>query len=114
MAVKIRLARKGRKNLALYDVVVADSRSPRDGRFIEKLGNYNPNRNPHHVIIKKDRALKWLLDGAIPTDTAKNILSSQGILYKKHLQVGVLKNAITQEDADKKYLEWESKKKSKV
>ena len=90
MAVKIRLKRRGRKKLSLFDIVIADTRSPRDGRFIEKIGNYNPNTNPATITIDKEKALKWLLDGAIPTETVKAILSYKGILLRKHLQVGVV------------------------
>lgn len=114
MAVKIRLARRGRKKQAIYDVVVADARAPRDGRFIEKLGSYNPNSNPAFIDINEDRALKWVMDGAQPTDTARAILSYRGVMYKKHLQVGVNKGAITQEDADKKFEAWLKDKESKI
>lgn len=114
MAVKIRLARRGRKKQPIYDVVVADARAPRDGKFIEKLGSFNPNHHPPLVDINKDGALKWLLDGAVPTETAKKILSEQGVMFKKHLQVGVNKGAITQEDADKKFDAWWSEKEAKV
>ena len=106
MAVKIRLARRGRKALALYDVVVSDSRSPRDGRFIEKLGYYNPNTHPATVVLNQEKAVEWLLKGAQPTDTAKSLLSHQGLMFKKHLQVGVNKGAITQETADARFSEW--------
>ena len=106
MAVKIRLARRGRKALALYDVVVSDSRSPRDGRFIEKLGYYNPNTHPATVVLNQEKAVEWLLKGAQPTDTAKSLLSHQGLMFKKHLQVGVNKGAITQETADARFTEW--------
>ena len=85
MAVKIRLARRGRKKLAIYDIVVSDARSPRDGKFIEKIGQYNPNSNPASINIKDERAMYWLMVGAQPTDTAKRILSDKGILMKKHL-----------------------------
>lgn len=114
MAVKIRLARRGRKKQAIYDVVVADARAPRDGRFIEKLGSYNPNSNPAFISIDEEKALQWVMDGAQPTDTARAILSHRGVMYKKHLQVGVNKGAITQEDADKKYAAWLEEKDSKV
>lgn len=113
MSVKIRLSRRGRKKLAIYDIIVADARAPRDGRFIEKLGNYNPNTNPASIVLKAERALDWLLKGAQPTDTARTILSHEGLMYKKHLQVGVLKGAITQEQADEKYEAWRSAKDSK-
>lgn len=114
MAVKIRLARRGRKKQAIYDVVVADARAPRDGRFIEKLGSYNPNSNPAFISIDEERAFKWVMDGAQPTDTARAILSYRGVMYKKHLQVGVNKGAITQEDADKKFEAWMTEKEAKV
>ncbi|TDG94971.1 30S ribosomal protein S16 [Cardinium endosymbiont of Culicoides punctatus] len=110
MAVKIRLARRGRRHFAEYDIVVADSRSPRDGRFIKKIGNYNPNTSPSTVKLDEESALKWLFQGAQPTDTVKNILSNQGIMLKKHLQIGVIKGAITQEEADKKFLAWKEAK----
>lgn len=106
MAVKIRLARRGRKKMAIYDIVVADARSPRDGRFIEKLGQYNPNTTPAGVTLKTDRALYWLQVGAEPTDTTRKILSVNGVMLKKHLQIGVDKGAITQEQADSKFDAW--------
>jgi small subunit ribosomal protein S16 len=106
MAVKIRLARRGRKKMAIYDVVVADARAPRDGRFIEKIGSYNPNTDPATIHINNDRALKWLLNGAQPTDTVKAMLSYRGVMLKKHLQIGVQKGAITQEQADEKFQAW--------
>lgn len=114
MAVKIRLARRGRKKLALYDIVVADARAPRDGRFIEKLGNYNPNTHPATVSIKDEKALQWLIKGAQPTNTTRNILSDQGIMLRKHLQLGVNKGAITQEEADKKWEAWKKEKEDKL
>lgn len=114
MAVKIRLARRGRKKLAIYDIVVADARAPRDGCFIEKLGNYNPNTDPSTILLKEEKILQWLLNGAQPTNTVRNILSSTGILLKKHLQVGVKKEAITQEKADTSWEAWKQAKKSKI
>ena len=114
MPVKIRLARRGRKKQAIYDIVVADSRSPRDGKFIEKLGIYNPNTNPATINLKEEKALDWVMKGAQPTDTAKAILSYRGILMKKHLQIGVNKGALTQEAADNKYDEWISQKDAQV
>ncbi len=114
MAVKIRLARRGRKKLALYDIIVADARAPRDGRFIEKLGNYNPNIHPAAVVLKEENALKWLLWGAQPTNTVRTILSSHGILLKKHLQLGVQKGAITQAVADTKLTVWQQAKESRL
>ena len=114
MAVKIRLARRGRKKLAIYDVVVADARAPRDGRFIEKIGTYNPNSDPASININNERALKWLLNGAQPTDTVKAMLSYRGVMLKKHLQIGVLKGAITQEQADEKFQVWAEGKDSVI
>ncbi len=114
MAVKIRLARRGRKAHAMYDIVVADVRAPRDGRFIEKLGNYNPNTNPATIVLNEESAFNWIMDGAQPTDTARAILSYKGVMMKKHLQVGVNKGAITQEVADKKFKEWLKAKDAKV
>ena len=114
MAVKIRLARRGRKKLAIYDVVVADARAPRDGRFIEKLGIYNPNSNPATIDIREDKALDWLLKGAKPTDTVRAILSYRGVMLKKHLQIGVNKGALTQEEADKRFSDWIESKEAEV
>ncbi|MBA4300026.1 small subunit ribosomal protein S16 [Algoriphagus alkaliphilus] len=114
MSVKIRLARRGRKKQAIYDVVVADARAPRDGRFIEKIGTYNPNTNPASININNERALTWLLNGAQPTDTVKAMLSYRGIMLKKHLQIGVLKGAITQDQADAKFSAWLGEKDSKI
>ncbi|HEX7016549.1 MAG TPA: 30S ribosomal protein S16 [Cyclobacteriaceae bacterium] len=114
MAVKIRLARRGRKKLALYDVVVADARAPRDGRFIEKLGTYNPLTVPATVEINDDRAFHWIMKGAQPTDTVKSMLSYRGVLLKKHLQVGVLKGALTQEQADARLADWLREKEAKM
>ena len=114
MAVKIRLARRGRKKLALFDVVIADSRSPRDGRFIEKIGIYNPNTNPATIQLDDNRALKWVMDGAQPTDTVRAMLSYRGIMMKKHLQVGVNKGSITQEEADNRFNAWLAAKESKI
>ena len=114
MSVKIRLARRGRKKQAIYDVVVADARAPRDGRFIEKLGTYNPNTNPASININNERALTWLLNGAQPTDTVKAMLSYRGVMLKKHLQIGVLKGAISQEQADVKFNAWVSEKDTKI
>ncbi len=114
MSVKIRLARRGRKKQAIYDVVVADARAPRDGRFIEKIGTYNPNTNPASININNERALTWLLNGAQPTDTVKAMLSYRGIMLKKHLQIGVLKGAISQEQADEKFSTWLEEKDAKI
>lgn len=114
MAVKIRLARRGRKKAATYDVVIADARAPRDGRFIEKIGTYNPNVDPAAINIKDDRAFHWVMNGAQPTDTVRAMLSYRGVMMKKHLQVGVIKGAITQEQADAKFNEWLANKEGKV
>ena len=114
MAVKIRLARRGRKKLAMYDIVVADSKAPRDGRFIEKIGVYNPNTNPATIILKEDAAFKWVMVGAQPTETVKAMLSYKGLLFKKHLQIGVAKGAITQEVADARLAEWMEAKTAKI
>ncbi len=110
MSVKIRLSRQGRKKQAIYDIVVADARSPRDGKFIEKIGQYNPNSTPAGVNLKNERALYWLMVGAEPTDTTRKILSVKGVMLQKHLQVGVIKGAITQEAADEKFNAWLNEK----
>lgn len=114
MATKIRLARRGRKKKPVYDIVVADGRAPRDGKFIEKLGSYNPNTDPATIVLNEDRALHWVMTGAQPTDTGRAILSYQGIMLKKHLQVGVNKGAITQEQADEKFDAWKKEKEGKI
>lgn len=113
MAVKIRLARRGRKQAPVYDIVVADSRSPRDGKFIEKLGQYNPQSTPAGISLKDDRAVYWLMVGAEPTDTTRKILSVRGVMLKKHLQVGVEKGAIAQEVADARFDAWSKEKDAK-
>ena len=112
--VKIRLARRGRKKLAMYDVVVADARAPRDGRFIEKIGTYNPLTSPASIELNNDRAFHWVMNGAQPSDTVKAMLSYRGILMKKHLQIGVIKGAMTQEQADAKLAEWLKSKEAKI
>ncbi|OEK05986.1 30S ribosomal protein S16 [Roseivirga misakiensis] len=114
MAVKIRLARRGRKKRAMYDVVIADARAPRDGRFIEKIGTYNPNTDPASINIDNDKAFDWVMKGALPTDTVRAMLSYRGVMFRKHLQVGVNKGAITQEEADKKLAAWIEDKESKI
>jgi len=114
MSVKIRLARRGRKKLSLFDIVVSDARSPRDGKFIEKIGVYNPNTNPATIELNEQKAFTWLMNGAQPTDTVHAMLSYKGILYKKHLQVGVNKGAITQESADTKLAAWVDAKTNKI
>lgn len=114
MSVKIRLRRQGRKKAAYYQIVAADSRAKRDGRFLEKIGTYNPMTNPASITLDIDKALTWLDNGAQPTDTARAILSYKGVMYKKHLQRGVRKGAFTQEVADKKFEEWIAAKEAKV
>ncbi|MGY6561773.1 MAG: 30S ribosomal protein S16 [Luteibaculaceae bacterium] len=114
MATKIRLQRHGKKGAPFYHIVIADSRAPRDGRFIERIGIYNPMTNPATVDLQFDRALYWLEVGAQPTDTAKALLSYRGVLYKKHLQRGVTKGALTQEQADAKFEAWISEKEGKI
>lgn len=104
--VKIRLARRGRKKLSLFDVVVADARAPRDGKFIEKIGTYNPGTVPATIELAEDRAFHWLMVGAQPSDTVRAMLSYKGIMFKRHLQIGVNKGAFTQEAADAKLAEW--------
>lgn len=110
MAVKIRLARRGRKQKAIYDIVIADARAPRDGRFIEKIGSYNPGTNPSSVVLDTAKAVDWLLKGAQPTDTARSILHHEGVMLRKHLQVGVIKGAIGQDVADARFEEWKASK----
>ena len=100
--------------MAMYDIVVAEARSPRDGRFIEKIGTYNPNTDPSTVVLKSERAVHWLMVGAEPTDTARSILSHEGIMLRKHLQVGVNKGAITQEQADEKFNTWKQDKEGRI
>ena len=114
MAVKIRLARHGKKNFAFFHIVVTDVRSPRNGRLIEEIGTYNPNTNPASIVLDAEKALKWLNNGAQPTATARRILSYEGILLKKHLQGGVAKGALTQEAADQKWNAWKAEKDAKV
>jgi small subunit ribosomal protein S16 len=114
MPLKIRLQRHGRKAKPFFWIVAADSRAKRDGKFIEKLGIYDPTTNPATIELDFDNSLKHLLNGAQPTDTARRILSYKGVLYKKHLQGGVVKGALTQEEADKKFDEWMKEKEGKI
>ncbi len=106
MATKIRLQRFGKKGKPFFHVVVADSRAPRDGKFIERLGSYNPNTNPATIDINFEKTLAWVNKGAQPTDTARAILSYKGVLYKKHLEGGVKKGALTPEQAEAKFAAW--------
>lgn len=112
--VKMRLARRGRKKLSMFDIVVADARAPRDGKFIEKVGTYNPATNPASILINEERAFHWLMVGAQPSDTVRAMLSYKGIMYKRHLQIGVDKGALTQEAADAKLAEWLKGKEAKI
>ncbi len=112
MATKIRLQRHGHKGYAFYHIVIADSRAPRDGKFIERIGSYNPNTNPATIDLKFDRALYWLQVGAQPTDTTRNILSNEGVLMKKHLLGGVAKGAFSEADAETKFQAWVASKQS--
>ena len=114
MPTKIRLQRHGKKRYAYYHVVVADARAPRDGKFIEKLGTYNPNDNPATIDINFDRSLYWVKVGAQPTDTVRALLSYKGVLHKDHLDRGVVKGALTQEQADQKFEAWMKEKEGKV
>lgn len=114
MATKIRLARHGRKGRPFYHVVVADSRAPRDGRYIEKIGTYDPNTNPATIELKFDRALYWLQVGAQPTETATRILSYRGVLLKKHLLEGVKKGAFDEAAAEAKFEAWMKEKNAKI
>ncbi len=114
MAVKIRLQRKGRKKRPFYHIVVADARAPRDGRFIQKLGTYNPMTSPATIDLDRDAAFDWLMKGAQPTDTTRAILRFKGVMYRKHLERGVSKGALTQEQADAKYQAWIEEKEGKI
>lgn len=110
MATKIRLQRHGRKDYAFYPIVIADSRAPRDGKFIERIGSYNPNTNPATITLNFERALYWVNCGAQPTDTVRNILSNEGVLLMKHLQGGVKKGAFDEAEAQRRFDAWKSKK----
>jgi small subunit ribosomal protein S16 len=114
MPTKIRLQRHGRKGYAYYHIVIADSRAPRDGKFIERIGSYNPNTNPATIDLKFERALYWMQTGAQPTDTTRNILSAEGVLMKKHLLEGVKKGAFDADEAEKRFEAWKLTKDSKV
>lgn len=114
MPVKIRLQRHGKKGKPFYWIVAADARSKRDGKYLEKLGTYNPNTNPATIDLNVDGAVQWLQNGAQPTDTAKAILSYKGALLKNHLMGGIRKGALTQEQADEKFNTWIAEKEGKV
>ncbi len=114
MPTKIRLARHGRKRHAYYYIVVADSRAPRDGKFIERIGSYNPNTNPATIELDFDKALEWIQTGAQPTDTTRAILSYKGVMMKKHLLDGVKKGAFDEAEAEKKFEAWMREKETKI
>lgn len=114
MPVKIRLQRHGKKGKPFYWIVAADSRAKRDGKYLEKIGTYNPNVNPAEINLDVDGAVKWLQNGAQPTDTAKNILSYKGAMLKNHLVGGIRKGALTQEQADAKFAAWLEEKSAKI
>jgi len=114
MPVKIRLSKKGRKKLPFYHIVVADSRAPRDGKFVERIGLYNPQTNPATIELNFDSALDWLQKGAQPTDTCRAILSEKGVMMKKHLLEGAKKGAFTAEEAEVRFQKWLGEKQAKV
>ena len=114
MATKIRLQRRGRKSYAFYSIVIADSRAPRDGKFTEKIGTYNPNTNPATVEINFERALWWVNNGATPTDTVRSILSREGVYMMKHLQGGVKKGAFDEATAQARFEAWKSNKQANL
>ncbi len=114
MSTRIRLQRHGRKNYAFYSIVIADANAPRDGRFTEKIGTYNPNTNPATVDLNFERALYWVQVGAQPTDTVRNILSDEGVYLKKHLLGGVKKGAFDEAAADAKFDAWKKEKENKL
>ena len=114
MPVRIRLQRHGRKGRPIFSIVAADSRSPRDGRFIEKIGQYNPNTNPATIDLDFDSALEWLQKGAQPSDTCRAILSYKGVLLKKHLLEGVKKGALTEEQVEERFDKWLEEKSQKI
>lgn len=114
MATRIRLARRGRKKAARFEIVIADSRAPRDGKFIDKIGTYNPQTVPATIVIDEEKAIKWLMVGAQPSETVRRMLHYKGLMFRKHLQLGVNKGAITQETADGKMNSWKEAKDQKI
>ena len=114
MPVKLRLQRHGKKGKPFYHIVAADARAPRDGKFIERVGSYNPTTNPATIDLDVTKAVEWLQNGAQPTDTVRAILSYKGAMYKNHLSGGVAKGAFSQEEADKKFEAWVADKEAKI
>ncbi len=114
MPVKIRLQRHGKKGKPFYWIVAADSRAKRDGKYLEKLGTYDPLTNPATVHLNVDHSVKWLQNGAQPTDTARDLLSSKGVMLKRHLLTGVRKGALSEEEAEKKFQAWVEEKEAKL
>ena len=114
MPTKIRLQRQGKKRSAFYHIVIADNRAPRDGKFIEKIGTYNPNTNPATIDLSFEKALDWVKTGAQPTDTVRAILSYEGVLYKNHLDIGVKKGAFSEDEATKRFDVWKTEKMNKI
>jgi small subunit ribosomal protein S16 len=114
MPARIRLQRFGKKANAFFHIVIADGRAPRDGKYIERIGSYNPNTNPATIDIDNEKALEWLKNGAQPSDTCRAILSYKGVLYKNHLLKGVTKGALTKEQAEEKYQKWMAEKANKI
>ncbi len=114
MPVKIRLSRQGRKKKPFYHIVITDSRAPRDGKFIERVGSYDPNTNPATIELNFDSALNWLQKGAQPSDTCRAILSYRGVMYKNHLLNGVRKGAFSEEEAEKRFQSWMKEKEDKI
>jgi len=114
MPVKMRLQRHGKKGKPFYHIVIADGRAPRDGKFIEKIGTYNPIPNPAEIVLNIDKAVQWLANGAQPTDTVRAILSYKGVLYKYHLYRGVKKGALTEAEAEAKFQKWLEEKEAKI
>lgn len=114
MAVKLRLQRHGKKGKPFFHIVAADSRSPRDGKFIERIGSYNPNTNPATIQLDNEKAITWLKNGAQPTDTVRAMLGYTGVLFRQHLNKGVAKGAFSQEEADKRYDAWVAEKANKI
>ncbi|RLD33049.1 MAG: 30S ribosomal protein S16, partial [Bacteroidetes bacterium] len=114
MPTKMRLQRHGKKGKPFYHIVIADGRAPRDGRYIEKIGTYNPIPNPAEIVLNFEKALDWLQKGAQPTDTVRAILSFKGVLYKNHLIKGVKKGALTEAEVEVKFQAWLKEKEAKI